>query len=214
MEKRKQALRRLPLPLLLFGMALTLAFDGGQAAQPPTVSVWLRSNGFHTALIVPAAGNNLTDLSLNPEHEWIEYSWGDSSFFVTPGQPPWSMKFKALFAAKGTVMHVVPFTEEKRLRIGLRETMAELRMDTAQFARLMGSVRTGFAFDTSGRVQPLFKGWGLGAMFYKGTGAYSWRYTCNSWTADALRAAGLRMPVWDMTTRPVVKAALRQAGAK
>lgn len=195
-------------------MALTLAFDGGQAAQSPTVSVWLRSNGFHTALIVPAAGNNLTGLPLNPEHEWIEYSWGDSSFFVTPGQPPWSMKFRALLTPTTTVMHVLPLTEQRRAGIGLRETMAELRLDTAQFARLRRAVQRGFAWSEAGLPQPLFKGWGAGAMFYRGTGTYIWHYTCNSWTADALRAAGLRMPVWDMTTRPVVKAALRQAGAK
>jgi hypothetical protein len=41
-------------------------------------------------------------------------------------------------------------------------------------------------------------------MFYEANGPYSAFYTCNSWTGEALRAAGVKTGLWTPLSQSVM----------
>jgi uncharacterized protein (TIGR02117 family) len=48
-----------------------------------------------------------------------------------------------------------------------------------------------------GRTMPLLgRGYGASDVFYESRVPYNFRRTCNEWTGEALRAAGVRMGAW------------------
>ena len=54
-----------------------------------------------------------------------------------------------------------------------------------------------FDVDATGRTMPLLgRGYGPADVFYEARGPYNAFFTCNEWTGEALRAAGVRMGIW------------------
>ena len=66
-----------------------------------------------------------------------------------------------------------------------------LKIPARGYARLNDFVSRSFTYDTAGALRPLADGPYPGSRFYASIVTYSGWYTCNSWTADALRIAGL-----------------------
>ena len=67
----------------------------------------------------------------------------------------------------------------------------------AEYRRLTDFIRRRFQLDAQGRPVPLLgRGYNDWDMFYEANGGYSFVLTCNEWTGEALRTAGVRMGVW------------------
>jgi uncharacterized protein (TIGR02117 family) len=194
--------------LILLAVALVLSGACGQQA-PDGATIWFRSNGFHTAVVLPAPPP--PGVEPDSQAQWYDCSWGDSAYFTTPGDPPLGMALRALFWPSPSVLHVRPLTEAERAAWARSEMFIPLRIDSSGLAALRAFVAQSFACDSAGCLQPVGAGWGRGAQFFRARGRYSAVYTCNSWTADALRAAGLRLPRWDLTARPLERSLRRLA---
>jgi hypothetical protein len=65
-----------------------------------------------------------------------------------------------------------------------------LRLPPGGAAALSGFLWRSFARDITGRPRLIARGPDAGSLFYAAKATYSLGYTCNAWTADALRAAG------------------------
>ena len=62
-------------------------------------------------------------------------------------------------------------------------------------ARLGGELHV--QLDEAGDSMPLLdSGYGWSDVFYESGRAYNFVRTCNEWTGEALRTAGIRMGVW------------------
>lgn len=169
------------------------------------VRIQVSSNGVHTGLIVPlvAAGVDWRDL-IRPEdladpryagYPAIEIGWGERTFYLET--PTWGdvKPLTILWAGLGsdrTVMHVghlpFPAPDADSRAITLRP---------AEYRRLAAFIRASFA--PRGWHRP---GYFSNDAFYEARGRYSALRTCNTWTGDALRYAGVRIGAW--TPFPVV----------
>jgi uncharacterized protein (TIGR02117 family) len=163
------------------------------------VRIYVEDNGIHTGIVLPvrAAGVDLSRLATprglrDPRyggHRWRSYGWGDRAFYLeTPtwwDVRPWTV-LRAAIGSRSTVMHV-DFVPEPTLGDGTRTLL--LRVD--EYRRLAGFVAASFA----GRGQ-VRSGYGRNDAFYPAVGSYSAFRTCNAWTGDALRHAGVRMGRW------------------
>ncbi len=196
--------------VVLLALSVVLLADDSRSYLRSQPSLWFRSNGFHTALLLPRVPH--PGLPPHPEARWYDCSWGDSAYFTTPGDPPLGLTLKALFWPTPTVLHVRPLTEAAREDWSRSETFIELRLDSGGFEALHQFVARSFACDSAGKLQTVGDGWGSDARFYRARGRYTAFYTCNSWTADALRAAGLRLPRWDLTAPPLERSLRRRYG--
>ena len=163
------------------------------------VTIWVETNGVHTGIVVPkvAAGVDWRPL-LRPGHlrdpryaawPYAAIGWGERAFYLET--PTWRdvRPLTVLGAALGsrrTLMHVEHLP---RPREGKDVRRVVLR--PAEYRRLAAYLRASFA----DRPAPL-PGYAGYDVFYEARGRYSAVATCNAWTGDALRHAGVRVGWW------------------
>ena len=72
-----------------------------------------------------------------------------------------------------------------------------LYLSKAEYARLIAYIKASFRYDAAGHTQHI-KGHSYGSndAFYEAKRVYSFIYTCNTWTNDALKACGQRACLW------------------
>lgn len=168
------------------------------------IAVTIESNGIHTGFVLPkvAAGPgwrvDWRDLArpqdlADPRYagfDHIAIGWGEEAFLLDT--PDWAsirpgVLLRAALGSDATLLHVehVPaptrFGDDER-RLVLRP---EEYRHLAAFIR--ASVRPG------GRH---YRGYDRDDAFYEAGGHYSGVRTCNSWTGEALAAAGVRVGWW------------------
>ena len=73
----------------------------------------------------------------------------------------------------------------------------EIRLRPEEYRRLWAAIRADFELDANGRTQHInARGYGCCDTFYRATGKASALRTCNSWTANRLRLAGIKTSLW------------------
>lgn len=162
------------------------------------VTIYLASNGVHTGIVLPVAAagidwrgrvraSDLADPGL--AGQWLLFGWGDRDFYLNT--PTWAdVRFgtavSALIGSGQTLVHVDHFDD-----FYADADMRPLRLTSEEYARLAEFIENSFA--ESGDVIP---GYAARDVFYAGRGRYSALRTCNVWTGNALKAAGVRTAVW------------------
>jgi uncharacterized protein (TIGR02117 family) len=200
------ALAALPILYVLAALALgTIPANSGWEEPKEGVTLFLRTNGVHTWIVVPA---------VTPEMDWRPYApgehlkdpqWGRAShvalgygkrtfYLETPTWGDLTMKnaFLAMFGQGRSLMHV-DYTHNPQPD----EYQKPLKVTRAQYRALAVHMAKSFQRGADGRTVPVLgRGYTSSDMFYEGVGPYSALYTCNAWTGEALRAAGVKTGVW------------------
>jgi uncharacterized protein (TIGR02117 family) len=89
-------------------------------------------------------------------------------------------------------MHVEHVYQPQR-----NEYQAPLIIRPEEYRKLAARIRNSFVLDGAGRPVPLIgRGYGRADVFYEAHGSYNLARTCNEWTGEQLRAAGIRIGVW------------------
>jgi uncharacterized protein (TIGR02117 family) len=180
--------------------------------DPTGVEIAVMHNGVHTDLVLPLR---------NSQHDWWEllspddfpcngsgfhyvaFGWGGREFYLET--PTWAdvrvtTVVKAAIGIGSTTVHA-------ELRHELPPTSATCRriwVNSEQYARLVQGVRNTLALADDGRARPI-----RGAhyystdAFYEATGRYHLFRTCNVWTGNILRNAGIRVGIWTPFTSSV-----------
>ena len=163
------------------------------------VRIYVEDNGIHTGIVMPARAGGVDWDAAAPAaalrdpryagHGWRSVGWGDRGFYI--GTPTWAdvNPLTILRAATGggpTVMHV-DFVPEPRVGADVRSVV----LSPDEYRRLASFIAGSFAERGERRA-----GYGASDAFYGARGRYSALRTCNSWTGEALRMAGVRMGAW------------------
>lgn len=166
------------------------------------ITVYLRSNGVHVDLILPASAQGLDWRPLLPESDfaapppnpqWFAFGAGERRVYLET--PRWrDIKPRAVWAGLTggeRVMHV-----ERVAAIG--PDVRAIRLRPEEYRRLWASVRSEFGFsERGGRPRRVdHPGYWTNDAFYEGYGKASAVNTCNQWVADRLRTAGIETSLW------------------
>lgn len=165
--------------------------------------VFILSNGYHTdiALAVddgePPAGLPVSERDFPGGFENVRYllfGWGSEAAYTTLGSIAdlsVATAFKALAFDK-SVVHVLPLFGRPR-----GEGVHQLDLSERQYGKLVAFIAQTFATDEAGGGDVISgASQGFGDIFYLARPRFSPIYTCNVWTGQALRAAGVRMGRW------------------
>jgi uncharacterized protein (TIGR02117 family) len=200
-----------PVAYLLAALALGLLPVNPQWRSGPqadgAVLVWLRTNGVHADLVLPArAPHDFTqelapvaviDRSRAPApeaFEWIAFGWGDRGFYLNT--PTWAdldagTAWRAIAAQGPSAMHV------EYVRRPEAYDVRSLWLRADEYARLVAHVRAGFRRDTAGvPIRIDHPGYFATDAFYEGVGSYSPLLTSNEWVRRGLAQAGVRTARW------------------
>ena len=193
------------LALLILAYAAAGLIGGSLPANPgwrapeSGVTIWVESNGIHTGFVMPkvAAGIDwrpfapAADLR-DPRYarfDHVAIGWGEHGFYL--GTPTWAelRPGTVLAAALGSGRTLLHVEHVPAPRDGPDERRIVLRPE--EYRRLATFIIT--ARVGGGRRWP---GYGANDVFYQARGRYSALHTCNSWTGEGLRAAGVRVARW------------------
>lgn len=195
------------LPLLyLSGGALGSAIPAnpGWEEAEDGVTIFVRTNGVHTWLMVPTLAEGVDWRPLaDPGHipnplyagDYIAFGYGNRDFYLNT--PTWAdltvpTALAAAFGQGPALMHVDHVWHPRS-----DEFQRPVRLSPDQYRLLAAHIRQGFDLDAAGRPIPLLgRGYGPSDVFYEGRGLYNLARTCNEWTGEGLRAAGVRTGIW------------------
>ena len=192
------------LYLLTFYVLSSIQVNTNYREPVEGVDIWLVSNGVHTDIAVPVK-NEYKDWSEDIDYretvaqdssmEYLSFGWGDKGFYLDT--PTWAelkpgVAFRASFWLSTTAMHAtfyksMPASEKSRkIRVGEEEYLKIVRYIDNQFQRENGNVI----------FIPGVPTYGDNDSFYEAKNRYSIFFTCNSWTNQCLKQAGVKACVW------------------
>ena len=200
-----------PLAYLLLALLLgLLPVNRDWTPTPPEaggISVWLRTNGVHAELVLPAAAPydwrielppaevvDAERLARPPALDWIAFGWGDRAFFIQTRS--WAdlrtgTALSALLGLGPAAMYVnyLAWPQDYRAQ--------RIDLSAAEYARLVAAQRAGFARDATGRpIRIDDPGYFDTDAFFEGAGRYTAWLTCNEWIRRVLAQAGVRTAAW------------------
>lgn len=155
------------------------------------VTIHVIAAGWHTEIALPvhAIPDPLRAVAPDfPGARYLSFGWGERNYYMARA-PTVGDAMSALFPGPAVLL-VTPLYHPPREARPSAEVF-ELGLSTAGLDRLSNYLWA--AFDKSGDGTPrrLAAGHAPGSVFYVATGTYSSSYTCNTWTAEGLRVAGV-----------------------
>lgn len=196
-------------PLFVVGLYMLAALVGSHIPansdwkQPSEgVDIFVETNGVHVSLVVPisAAGEDLSEL-IRPDqlsdpmlygtHAMI--GWGHGR--VYRNAQTWSdVKSGDIASAIGgsdfTTLHIYHLIDPQAL-----PHRKKLKVSQRQFRSIISQIRATFRLSKEGQ-SIAHAAYAPDNIFYDSYGHYSAIQTCNSWTGDILRNAGVRIGAW------------------
>jgi uncharacterized protein (TIGR02117 family) len=169
------------------------------------VKIFVRTNGVHCDVIVPAhhgAVNWFAELPpsdfemVDTTFSYAAFGWGDKGFYINT--PNWSdlkfsTAFNALFWMSSTAMHVNWWKHSPQENADCRSII----ISEGSYTKLTAYIHAGFLSDASGKFQLIdHAGYTSYDRFYEAIGTYSLFNTCNVWSGNALSAAGIKVGYW------------------
>jgi uncharacterized protein (TIGR02117 family) len=196
-------------PLGLIAFYLGAALVGSHMPANPYwaetaggITIYVETNGHHTGIVVPVAAAGI-DLSLTfrPTDlgdsrlagNWLAIGWGDRDFYLNTAT--WAdlrpgTALSALIGSGHTLLHVdhldQPYPDNDQRAV---------RISRAEYNRLIAAVMSSLARGEDGYPVAI-PGYGDRDLFYEAKGQYSLLQTCNGWTAQTLKTAGIKAPLW------------------
>lgn len=178
------------------------AKDDGQKKEIP---IYIYTNGVHTDIVMPVK-NDLQDWSRKipfantrskkTDYRYIGIGWGDKGFYLDT--PTWAdLKFstaiKAAFWLSDSAMHCTYYNTMKE-----GDDCKMIMISRNQYQNLVKFVEDKFDRDQNRNFMliPTNAVYGDNDAFYDAKGTYSFLYTCNTWSNNALKAAGQKAALW------------------
>jgi uncharacterized protein (TIGR02117 family) len=187
---------------LLIYLDLVIAFSAipvGGDELTDGIKIYVKSNGIHTDICLPVKNDQMDWQSFVPvshypkvkSFQYISIGWGDKGFFLDT--PTWddltfTTAFTAAFLPSPTAMHVQYLETEPLVSESTKFEFVSPEKYSALVAFVCGS------FDQSNEKVNLIenRGYWYNDNFYEAKGSYHLFNTCNAWTNEALKVAGVR----------------------
>jgi uncharacterized protein (TIGR02117 family) len=194
----------LALPAIYMFAALVgslVPVNRGWTEPSEGTTVYLADNGVHTDIITPVRAQGLdwqpllpkSDFAAaDPQARWIAFGAGERHVYLnTPTW--WDLTPRTIWSALSGGPQVIHAQYVTSPGYAARQ----IRLRPAEYRRLWAAIRAGFALDQRGRPVPINSpGYGPADAFYRAAGKASLLRTCNSWMADRLRLAGVKVSAW------------------
>lgn len=188
----------------LFAWLLTIIPTNSNFKEPEKgIDVFLRSNGTHVDICLPA--NSIRPLLNTSSFEYdtpnvshFSFGWGDKGFYLYT--PSWDdLKYStALYAAlwpSPTAMHVTYLYKEPELS----DNIKKVRISQDQLKNMAAFIDQSFEKDSLGAYQKIEVEedyYPYVDEFFEADGSYILFYTCNVWTNECVKSAGIKTAIW------------------
>lgn len=195
-------------------MAIGLIPVNTSFAQPPAgIEIFVIDNGAHTDLVLPVKTDFIDWRSRLPvsdyrlvdsSWQYVGFGWGDRRFYMET--PEWNdLKLDVALAAvlwpTPSAMHVSYI----RQRLKTTKDQRPVILSAAQYEKLVAYILRSFKQENNAFMLIPQGGYSGDDNFYEAHGHFSFVKTCNTWTNNGLKAAGVETAVWAIFPWTVMK---------
>jgi len=178
--------------------------DQAVSSEAPARRILVLASPIHTDIAVPIDATTLGEFSFlrdaglpvdDPNARWMLFGWGSRAYYMaTPELSDTTVGplFKAL-TLDASVMHVEilgPIDETHAAVSGFTVSQAGLE-------RMLAFIRSSFAATNGAPLHIEGAHYGDADGFFEANGSFNALIGCNTWTARALRQAGLQTGWWN-----------------
>jgi uncharacterized protein (TIGR02117 family) len=203
-----------PLLYLLAALALgAIPANPGWHEAKQGVRIFVRTNGVHTWIMVPKVAAEMDWRPLLPGRDLKDPRWGNGNYVAIGygnrqfylNTPTWAdltirNAFWAMVGSGDSLVHADHDNDPQP-----SDVQRPITLSHDEYGRLVRFMRGTFRTDAHGRTIPLLgRGYGNSDIFYEAVGPYNAAYTCNSWTGQALRRAGVRTGLWTPLSQSIM----------
>jgi uncharacterized protein (TIGR02117 family) len=161
-----------------------------QEAPSDGVTTYLIAAGWHTEIALPihAIHDPLRTVTSDfPGAQYLSFGWGERNYYMARA-PTYGDAMSALFPGPAVLLVIALYRPPRDSRASAQ--VFEVGLSMAGLDRLSNYIWAAFERSGDGTPRRLAAGPEPGSVFYGATGTYSATYTCNTWTAEGLRAGG------------------------
>ncbi|HEX2225722.1 MAG TPA: DUF2459 domain-containing protein [Candidatus Binatia bacterium] len=161
-------------------------------AEPITAHIFVIYDDWHSAILLRAANlspESFPEIRDFPGADYLEFSWGDREYFPHP-DPGMGLALKAAVWSSGSIIHVVGVRGTPMASYPNAEIIT-IAVTDGEFQRLVQFISKTFVRSSPESASEARPGLSDNARFYLAHGRFSILRTCNTWVAEALRAAHL-----------------------
>jgi uncharacterized protein (TIGR02117 family) len=184
------------------------------AVTPDGAVVYVIGRGWHTDIGLPVeeiAGPLATLEKAFPGVRVLTFGFGERQFLVDRKKTFGAMLNALLPSESAVLMTALRTTPEEAFGAG---NVVVLSISRAGLDKIEASIWRELEQSTNGEPTPLAEGPYPGSVFYAARDTYDGLYTCNTWTADILRAGGLPMSATGVLFAGQVMGMARWIGAR
>ena len=178
------------------------------------ITVYVKSNGFHTDIIVPVTSEVIDWKSefpiqsfpnLNNNPAYLTFGWGDRGFYKETKNTASDLKlftlFKTIFGMGTSVMHLSYNNYEPTCG----ESCKKVLLSNAEYQKLVTFLKSSFDCKERKYIIAEELQYGNNHNFYLAKGKYSLFKTCNVWTGEALAFTGVKIGIWTPLESGIIK---------
>jgi len=175
----------------LNGCSATNPVKPQTGSAPQTEVIYVISGGWHTELGLPLEAITGPLAALKPEFpsaRYLVFGWGAHDYYMA--RNPGIGDLLRAVAPGPAVMLVIPLQISPEAFFGASNVFV-LRAPAEGIQRISQFLRDYLAIEEKGTPDRISTGPYPQSVFYASTGTYNLGHTCNTWTVEALRVAGL-----------------------
>lgn len=161
-------------------LAALLAGCAHERRCEPTHTLYVVNHGWHSGVVVEA--HALPALGITTKY--VEIGWGEERFYQAR-ETSIGMALRALLGPNGSVLQVVPVSDEPRRRFA---DVSELRTDAAGYGAAVDVIARTFA-----DLRPLGRSLYGDGNFYPAKGSFHLFNNCHHWVSAVTDAARCRL---------------------
>jgi uncharacterized protein (TIGR02117 family) len=160
-------------------------------APGDSATIFLVAAGWHTEIALPihAIHGHLSAVMADfPNAQYLSFGWGERNYYMARA-PTVGDAMRAMFPGPAVLLVTPLYRPPRESRAAAQ--VFEVGLSTAGLDRLSNHLWAAFEKSGDGTSRRLAAGPEPGSAFYAATGTYSATFTCNTWTAESLRVAGI-----------------------
>lgn len=192
-------------------MLLGASITTGKLNKNEEIHIYVQSNGIHTDVCLPVKSDCIdwTDYIPTKDYtdqshlEYIAIGWGDKGFFLDT--PTWaelkvSTALNAAFLPSPTAMHVA-YSDTPEVS----ENRKEVTISKSDYRKMISYIKESFKLKNNQVDLIPNRGYGNRDNFYEANNSYHMFRTCNIWTNEALKSAGVKTGIYALFPDGILK---------
>lgn len=212
----KYLLLAILVPVLLYFVGVLLGMliqiEPNETTGDKNIEIFLQASDIHTDIVLPVKNEIIyweeivsAGHSLSPplEIRYISFGWGDLGFYKNT--PQWEdltpkTAFKALFLKSPAALHVEFLGE-----LPPAEKTISIKVNSEQYRKLSDFILNSFKTNQKGEIRTIPDlHYNRQDAFFHSKGSLNLFKTCNTWTNNALKSAGLPACLWTPFTEGIL----------